>query len=38
MGPILFQRYKMNEIVDKFLLPGDNSGLDIHFKTVLIYV
>ena len=25
LGPILFQRYKMSDIVNKFLLTGDRS-------------
>ena len=33
MRPILFLRYKMNKIVNKFLLPEDKFGVDVHFKT-----
>ena len=30
VGPLLFQRYKMNEIVNKFLLAIDKFILEMH--------
>ena len=32
LGDILFQKYKMNEIVNKFLLVGDKFMPEMHLK------
>ena len=32
LGPPLFWKYKMNEIMDKFLLAGDKFMPEMHFK------
>ena len=32
LGDILFQKYKMNEIVNKFLLAGDKFMPEMHLK------
>ena len=32
LGPLLFQEYKMNEIVNKFLLAGDELILEMHLR------
>ena len=32
LGNILFQRYKMNEIVNKFILAGDKIMPEMHLR------
>ena len=32
LGPILFWGYKMNKIINKFLLAGDQLILEIHLR------
>ena len=32
VGPLLFERYKMNEIVNKILLVGDNFMPEMHLR------
>ena len=32
LGDILFEVYKMNEIMNKFLLPGDRFMPEMHLK------
>ena len=32
LGDILFQEYKLNEIIDKFLLVGDKYRSEMHLK------
>ena len=32
LSPILFYRYKMNEIINKFLLVGDKLILEMHLR------
>ena len=32
VGPLLFQRYKMNEIVNKILLAEDNFMNEMHLR------
>ena len=32
LGDILFQNYKMNEIVNKFLLAGNRCTFEVHLK------
>ena len=32
LGPLLFQRYKINEIINKFFLTGDKFMPEMHLK------
>ena len=32
LGPLLFKKYKMNEIVKTFLLAGDKSMPEMHLR------
>ena len=32
VGPILFERYKMNEVINKFLLAGDKVVPEQHLR------